>query len=293
MTNSRAIGQSNVTQRIFEIGRKVVVATKHKKEQVIAPILSQSFQFECIVSDIDTDRFGTFSGEIDRTLSPLEAARKKCHMAMEACGLDLAISSEGSFGGHPFIPFCQADEELVLLVDRKNNLEIVGKELTMNTNLSGQFVSSYTEALGFARKCGFPRHGLILRETESKGQIFIKGLSDVSTLRSKMEYLLPKHQKIWLETDMRAMYNPTRMRAIEKATLNLVKKMNSLCPSCSMPGYWIQKANEGLPCSYCDTPTRSTLSFEYGCLKCGHVTTIKNPNGREAEDPMYCDHCNP
>lgn len=280
-------------ERIFEIGRKVVVATKHKKEQVIAPILSQSFQFECIVSDIDTDRFGTFSGDIERTLSPLEAARNKCHLAMDACGLDLAISSEGSFGIHPFIPFCQADEELVLLLDRKNNLEIVGKELTTATNLSGQFVNSYTEALRFARICGFPRHGLILRETESKGQIFEKGVSDVSTLHSKLNHLLEKHQKIWIETDMRAMYNPTRMKAIEKATLNLAEKMNSLCPSCSTPGYWIQEVTKGLPCSWCDMPTQSTLSVKYECLKCGHATTVKNPNGREAEDPMYCDHCNP
>jgi hypothetical protein len=46
-------------------GRKLLVATKHQKEQVIAPILEKEFAVQCYTSDsFDTDLLGTFSGEV-------------------------------------------------------------------------------------------------------------------------------------------------------------------------------------------------------------------------------------
>ncbi|MBJ7429162.1 MAG: hypothetical protein JHD28_09430, partial [Bacteroidia bacterium] len=82
--------------------RKIVIATKHKKEQVIAPLLLEEFNINAIICEqLDTDQLGTFSGEIERNLSPIEAAKRKCYMAMELTQCDLAIASEGSFGPHP------------------------------------------------------------------------------------------------------------------------------------------------------------------------------------------------
>jgi hypothetical protein len=40
---------------------------------------------------------GTFSGEIERELTPLETLQKKIRMGMEELGLPLGIASEGSF----------------------------------------------------------------------------------------------------------------------------------------------------------------------------------------------------
>ncbi len=284
---------SSITKSVFTRNRKIVIATKHRKEQVIAPLLEDAFQFQCSLEEMDTDQLGTFTGEVARTLSAFEAARKKCELAMDASGADMAISSEGSFGAHPYIPFCQANEELVLLCDRRNNIEIFGKALTTETNFSGSFISSYKEAASFARRVGFPRHALILRESENSEIIFAKGLSDVSGLKSMIQELLCQHPKIWMETDMRAMYNPTRMKIIGTATSNLIEKMCSCCPSCDFPGYWIEQVTPGLPCFWCGTPTNSILSHEYACLRCSHRSTIRYPHGKLAEDPMYCDHCNP
>jgi hypothetical protein len=54
-------------------GRKIVVATKHQKGKVITPLLKKELGFECIVSqDIDTDVFGTFTGEIERLTTLLK-----------------------------------------------------------------------------------------------------------------------------------------------------------------------------------------------------------------------------
>ena len=52
-------------EHIFN-GRKVVIATKHQKEQVIGPALQEAFGMEYIVSEkLDTDLLGTFTGAAD------------------------------------------------------------------------------------------------------------------------------------------------------------------------------------------------------------------------------------
>lgn len=107
-------------------GRKLVIATKHQKEAVIAPPIEKSLGVNCFVAkDFDTDQYGTFSGEIDRKLSPLDTARLKCYAAMKANTCDLAIASEGSFGPHPSMFFVPADDELLVLIDKKNELESI------------------------------------------------------------------------------------------------------------------------------------------------------------------------
>jgi hypothetical protein len=59
-------------------GRSLLIATKHKKEEVIAPIFERELGVKCFVSaDFDTDELGTFSGEIERKFDPITTARKK------------------------------------------------------------------------------------------------------------------------------------------------------------------------------------------------------------------------
>ena len=92
---------------------------------------------------------------------------------------------------------------------------------------------------------------------------------------------------------MRAMHNPSRMRVIEELAKNLVELILNECPQCSFPGYDISKVNIGLPCKICGLPTRSTLSFQYKCVKCNYFNVKEFPNGKENEDPQFCDYCNP
>ena len=55
-----------------------VLATMHGKERVIAPILEQGLGLRVALAlGLDTDRFGTFSREVERTGSQLDAARAK------------------------------------------------------------------------------------------------------------------------------------------------------------------------------------------------------------------------
>jgi len=274
-------------------GRKLLIATKHQKEKVIAPPLETALEIDCFVPEnFDTDALGTFTGEVERGADPLSTARKKCRWAMEHSGCDLAVASEGSFGSHPFLFFARADEEWLVLIDEKNDLEIVTRELSTDTNFNGEAVGTEAELSAFAKTAGFPSHGLILRAEKDSMTGLRKNITSWESLKQNFHELIALHARAYVETDMRAMYNPTRMSVIERAAYKLVEKIRSCCPQCNMPGFAITQAQPGLPCSWCRQPTRSTLYYLYSCVKCDYTKEKRNPD-KGAEDPMYCDYCNP
>ena len=82
------------------------------------------------------------------------------------------------------------------------------------------------------------------------------------------------------------------MDNIRLAAEDLVKKLRSLCPACSTPGFWIVERVDGLPCVDCGAPTRETRAEILGCLKCAHRETRERADVEHAE-PGRCDYCNP
>lgn len=275
-------------------GRTLVIATKHGKEQVLKPLFEEAFEMTCILADgLDTDVLGTFTGEVERTLDPLQTARRKCELAMELTGADLALASEGSFGAHPSAFFLPANEEWLFFYDRKNQLEIHARHLSTETNFSGEEIGSLEALEAFAEKAIFPNHALILRNQKDSFLEIHKGITEQSLLLELGQQLLKTYGVLYAETDMRAHFNPSRMKVIGKAAQLLLEKICSCCPSCSLPGFAVVSSQPGLPCSWCGTPTRSTLSQTKSCTHCGHSEELVHPFGKTTEDPMYCDRCNP
>lgn len=274
--------------------RQLLIATKHQKEHVIAPLLEEALGVTCIVNHgFDTDSLGTFTGEVERLLNPLEAAREKCRLALQQSNCTLAVASEGSFGPHPVYYFVPADEELLLFVDTLQNIEIVVREVNTETNFSSSNVYTKDELLAFAMQAGFPSHALVLRSPTTDAGVFHKGIQDEATLLQLFDELHEKYNTVVVQTDMRAMYNPTRMQVIKRAAEKLVQKIKSLCPQCNMPGFGITDATTGLVCSLCGTPTNSVRSYIYVCAHCAFTKEEMYPHGKEKEDPGYCNVCNP
>ena len=277
--------------------RTAVIATMHKKEQAIAPLVEQELLLKTVIPDnFNTDLFGTFTRDVKRLGTQIEAARAKAEKAMKITGTSLGIASEGSFGPHPAIPFLPHNREIILFLDKENNLEIIGEEFTTDTNYSHQVVSNLEEAEKFAKKAGFPEHGLVViigEPATGQGEI-IKGIITPEHLSDAVNYALKKSAgAVHLETDMRAMYNPTRMKAIERATRNLIEKIKTVCPQCYCPGFEIIERKKGLPCSLCNLPTHLTKSVVYQCKKCGFSEEKLFPDGIKTADPGMCQYCNP
>ncbi|WP_019502058.1 DUF6671 family protein [Pseudanabaena sp. PCC 6802] len=282
---------------LFE-NRTAVLATMHQKEKAIAPLLASEFGMKVVVPpDFNTDRFGTFTREIERPGTQIEAARLKAREALNLTGETIAIASEGSFYPHPAMPLIACNREIVLLRDRANDLEIIGEEISTDTNYHHHQVGTIAEAIDFAQKIGFPEHGLVVmsgQNATAKDEI-VKGITSEEKLTQAIESALQTSttKTIHLETDMRAMYNPTRMKAIARATLNLIAKLHSLCPQCSTPGFDIVKRLPGLPCSWCSLPTSLIRCEIYQCQKCQYTQETRFPNGIKTADPSHCSYCNP
>ena len=132
-------------------GRTLLVATKHEKEKVIAPILERDLGLKCIISSVfNTDELGTFMGEVERRHDPITTARKKCLLAMELANCDMAIANEGSFGPHPSFYLLPADDEFLFFKDKKNDLEIIVRELSTQANFNAREIKSENELRDFA-----------------------------------------------------------------------------------------------------------------------------------------------
>jgi hypothetical protein len=274
--------------------RQLLIATKHSKEKVIAPLMTQEFGMQChLAENLDTDALGTFSGEIERKLSPLEAAREKCKLALLNSDFDLAIASEGSFGPHPAMPFVPSDEELVYIYDKKNDIEIWEANLSTHTNFAAKQVKTRKELQEFAADIGFPLHALILRKSSNNYSQIVKGIATAEGLQSAFYELFVEGEGVYVETDMRAMHNPTRMMVIEETMKKLIQKMKALCPLCSRPGFAVVEVRKGLPCEQCHFPTRQIYSKTLRCTGCGFEKEEFYPDGSQFADPMYCDICNP
>ncbi len=278
---------------MFE-GRKIVIATKHKKEEVIAPILIEQLGLDpFVVEGLDTDLFGTFTGEIEREAGPLEALRLKAERAIQLTGVDLAIASEGSFGPHPTAFFVPAGEELMLFVDKRNGIEVLAKSISAETNFGSAEVETEEDLLAFADKSQFPSHALILSAADGNDAVFVKGITSTDVLLSSFHAIRKRSKTVLVQTDMRALFNPTRIKNIALACHVLMKNIKSVCPVCSTPGFNVADVRSGLPCSLCGSPTKSTLAHQYVCKKCGQEEIRYYPNLKVEEDPTFCDYCNP
>jgi hypothetical protein len=275
-------------------GRDLVIATKHKKELVIGPPLKAAFGLDYFSSEgLDTDTLGTFSGEIERLHKPIDAARIKCNMAMDIHQVDMAISSEGSFGPHPHVFFMPADEEYLMFMDRKHEIEVVVKTITTNTNYDSINLTSTNHLNEFLTRVKFPSHGLILRKNSKDHTSIEKGIVCENILMDRVDFYLKKYSQCYLETDMRAMFNPTRMEVIKNLVDNLIIELNRICPLCNFPGFSVSDVVRGLICSNCHWPTKSVKELIYTCKKCHYSSIEINTELKTYEDPMFCEFCNP
>lgn len=279
----------------FFQGRLVALLTKHEKERVIKPVFEKATgSYVLVKKDFDTDQLGTFTREVTRTGTQLETARVKAKKGMELLGTDLGLASEGSFEPHPLLSFLPWNIEIVLLVDSLKNIEICGETANSNTNYDHLVTSDYRETEEFARKIGFPEHWLVIYPDNNKHQAIKKGINTWERLKDKFTWATKSSptRKVFLETDMRAHANPTRMLNIQKATEDLIRKLNQSCPKCNTPGFSIVEKEKGLPCEWCGRPTKSIKAVVFTCKKCGFNKKESFPKTKKAPAGS-CQYCNP
>lgn len=275
-------------------GQRVALLTQHGKEAVLAPVLEPVLG--CTIERVegfDTDQLGTFTREIPRAGTQIEAARKKARIGMELAGLPLGLASEGAFGPDPMLGMLPWNVEVLVFIDAERELEVVGLAQG-KSNHAHRLVADWPAAAEFARQAGFPSHHLVIRPESDSDLRLRKGLADWAELESAFGWAqaLASKGQVLIETDLRAHTNPTRQGLIRQAAEDLLAKLFSLCPACGAPGFWVVDRVTGLPCAACGAPTREPRADILGCVKFDHRLTRPRSDCTEA-DPGRCDYCNP
>lgn len=275
---------------------EIVLTTKHEKGRAIEPAFSEILGSQLRSVDLDTDTLGTFSGEVDRKGNALECVKQKCEWGMSQARAEYGLASEGSFGPHPAIPFVRADTEILYFIDRTRNIHIHLIEVSTDTNYQMQAVSSIEEIQKFAADAGFPEHALILRPNSAKrGTLTFKGIQQIDELIEVFKDCVRQStdRQVWVETDMRAHLNPSRMRTIANLARKMATRLSNVCPQCHTPGWGMVDVEVGLECAWCESKTENVKFEIFGCPKCAYQEKSKPAHGLEKADPAYCLRCNP
>lgn len=279
-------------------GACFILTTKHAKSIAIAPPFREKLGASVLEYVVDTDALGTFSGEVEREGSALECAKRKCEWSLEKLGdnAEFALASEGSFGPHPLIPFLPCDQEILYFIDRRHGFQLHLSHASEKTNYRTQTVDSLETLQKLAEEALFPSHALILRPNgrETIAPIF-KGIDSQDLLEEAYTECL-KHSddgKVWVETDMRAQFNPSRMEVIRELAAKLADRLATLCPKCSTPGWGIVRVEKGLECNWCGSETELVKSEIYGCTKCEYEEKNGRTDGLTYSEQVNCGYCNP
>lgn len=279
-------------------GNCIILTTKHAKSIAIAPIFYEKLGASVLEYVADTDKLGTFSGEIERKGNALECARTKCELSLEQLGekVEFALASEGSFGTHPFMPFIPCDQEILYFIDRKRGFHLHLSYLSEKTNYRMEALGLLEELEKFAKNSLFPSHALILRPSNRtlKEPIF-KGIESLTILEEAFKECIKYSSdgKVWVETDMRAQFNPSRMLVIGELADKFSKRLSTHCPSCYLPGWGKVGTEIGLPCGWCGSKTEMIKHEIFGCVKCSYKEISENSDKFKHADPQYCPFCNP
>ena len=123
-------------------GKQGVLATKHGKEAALRrPIRTALGMHLTVLLAFDTDRLGTFSGEIERVGSAKDTAIRKARFGITVTSLPCGFASEGRFGPHLLFPFAGIGHKIIVFVDDVLGIEVIESLVFERTNFQYTVVS--------------------------------------------------------------------------------------------------------------------------------------------------------
>jgi len=274
-------------------GAVVAMGTMHGKEKQVAPAFAAELGAHVLApAGIDTDQFGTFTGEVTRTLAPIAAATGKARMAMRAAGVQYGLASEASydtwFGALPM------HEEILVFLDDSRDIRVVEGVNVPGAPGISRLVDGPAQAVAATRDFGFPGQAAAVKASVADQiRVFGKGITDLRKLIEVVDEAVAAAdtRQAWVEPDLRAHHNPSRRDVIAALASRLARRLATPCPGCACPGYGKVAVREGLPCQVCGCPTSLIAADIHGCPACEHRSTVARTGG--IAEPRFCPQCNP
>ena len=262
--------------------QSVAMLTRHDKARLIAPVLSQFGWQLTEIDSFDTDTLGSFAGGQSRFMTAQECAFRKAALAAELSGLDIGIGSEGSFTVGPF-GIGTYNLELICCMNVSAGWAVTGR--FYGPSLAQQWLLKDAESLQQALADIEPDQYLVLQQ----GNYLKKALTAVQA--HNLALLRFSYGEVTLSYDLRAHLSPERRFHIQQAADDLARRLQHLCPQCATPGFWPDKALQGLPCEACGVATSLTRQRQAVCQRCGYTET--EPVAASHASQQYCQECNP
>ncbi|MGK0741995.1 DUF6671 family protein [Leucobacter sp. Z1108] len=271
-------------------GAVIAFATMHGKEQLArGPFHTILGATVLGVAGIDTDQFGTFAGDIPRTLPPRETARAKARLGIRTAGLTAGLASEGSFTTE--YGWSTRHNELVLFLDEDRGIEVVESRTASFPLPPGRHILTSAQALSYATSLGFPHQGVIVQAHHDHGSHAHKDTHSPAELEITVNRLLDQNVPVSVLPDYRAHRSPARADILRDLCSRMARRLSTPCPGCRSPGYGRVKTIPGLPCGTCGQPTHLPAADIHACSTCD--TTHTRPRTSTLADPQWCETCNP
>jgi len=273
-------------------GRVAVIATQHHKDRAVAPVFRDRLGVTIEVVEVDTDAFGTFAGDVPRTMPPLDTALAKAQAGLDASTRRLALASEGTIGPDPSLPLTTSDVEVLVFRDAEAGITIHTQHRSYEIVAARTQAKPTDDLREFLVRADFPRHGLIVKPpTGSPGPI-TKGIVDEIELDRAVRRSSELTGTAIIESDLRAHFSPSRMANIAECARQLAERIATPCPECASPGWGPVAPARGLPCSNCATHIPTAVRADVsGCVRCPAIHEY--PRKDQAVDPRWCPVCNP
>ncbi|GAB2633193.1 hypothetical protein GCM10027270_21900 [Nocardioides ginkgobilobae] len=292
------------------------VATRHGKTATLRSVLGGPGGLRLHTVPVDTDAFGTFTGDRERPGPAHDVVVAKAVAGAREGGYDVGLASEGSFGPDPALPLAVVQRELVALVDLRNGLRVVGRAAAVAAWTArveiGATLRPRDGARTVAERIDLARQAVVVRPAPApdpldlppgtarpvgalaQGDGISKGV--VTRRRLVLAIALAKEHSptgaVVVETDLRAHVCPARRPVIRRAGLDLAHRLARLCRACGSAGVGTVRLDRGIPCRRCGDLTDEVRAVVHGCPACGHEEHTGQDGARRG-DPARCSSCNP
>ncbi len=268
---------------------RAALVTHHHKGETIGPVLA-SWGWVLETIDADTDRLGTFSGDVARPADPVETARRKARLGRDRTDAPWFVASEGAVSAG--LLGLARDVEWVVAVPRDGEGVVVGVAQSLDVAAFSLEVGPGTPDHEIAERVSAGLEGghhlIALRHDHrepSRGAL--ASVEDV--VRACAGLGVESARRV--QTDYRAHLCPSRRPVIAAAAADLAVRWATPCPHCGRGGFGPGGPLSGRPCASCGTPTAEPLGRWWVCPWCARrEARVDNPSPVSA---AACPVCNP
>jgi hypothetical protein len=131
------------------------------------------------------------------------------------------------------------------------------------------------------------QHGIIVGKPEEAA--FCKAIDNWHALQQYVRQAL-LGGSVWLETDIRAHRNPTRMAMIVQCAQELAQLLQCTCPAGKRGGFGQQTPVTGAVCESCGLATGAVRAKCIQCSACGYAEVVEL---QATVSAARCESCNP